>query len=309
MENNQQNNNQLNLDGILLALGAFGIWGLFPAFFKLFEGVDPWEVLAHRIVWSLLATFFMLFVLKRLHRIWPIMIQPRVLGTLLASALLIAANWGIFIYAIGEGLVLESSLGYFITPLMNIALGVWFLKERLNKWQWLAVTFGLIGVLNQVIQVGEFPWIAILLAITFSLYALVRKMAPVDAITGLYIETVLLIIPALIFIVWLEMAGVGNFWQPIQKQSYTLPFYLFLLGGVTTIPLVLFAASTKKLPLSMVGFFQYLTPTGHFLLAIFAFGEDFDATKALTFSLIWAGLFIYTVDLFKGAKKKAPKTA
>lgn len=303
-----QNNNQQQdslLEGTLLALSAFGIWGLFPAIFKLFSGVNPWEVLAHRVVWSALVTIILLVGLKRFILVKSIFYQPRIVGILFVSAVLISTNWGIFIYAVGIDRVLQSSLGYYITPLMTIAIGVIFLKERLNIFQSLAVACACLGVANQIYQLGEFPWISLSLAVTFSLYGFVRKLAPVNALSGLCVETILLLLPAILYLGWIANVGQDSFLTSVQSGHYRLPIYLVLLGGITTLPLVLFAAATKRLPLSMVGFIQFITPTGHFLLAIFAFEEPFSLEQGITFVLIWTGVIAYSMDLVRKARKKA----
>ncbi len=220
------------------------------------------------------------------------MTDRRLLLTLACSALLISANWLIFIWAIAKGYVLESSLGYFISPIVNILLGAVFLGERMRRWQWVAVGLAAAAVANLIINMGSLPWIALTLAFTFGLYGLVRKVAKVEAVPGLFIETVIVCPPALAYLVYLGIEGVGRF----GGGDHGVDGLLAMAGVVTGVPLILFAKATKRLRLATVGFFQYITPSSHFVIAVFFFAEPFTRVHMATFSVIWLALVIYTAD-------------
>ncbi len=274
------------------ALGAYAIWGLFPLYFKLVAEVPALEVLAHRVVWSVVFVSVLVSLLRRWGAIARIFHDRRLLGTLLLSGLAISLNWGIFIWAVAHDRVLESSLGYFICPLVSVFLGFIFLRERLRPWQVLAVILAIAGVSNQIWQLGAFPWVALGLAFSFGIYGLIRKLAPVDAIGGQLVETIILLAAALPYLVWLHVAGSGTF----GAGDVVLDGYLVLAGLVTALPLILFAQATKRLLLATVGLLQYIVPTSHFLLAVFIFSEPFSMGTGLSFALIWLALAIYVIE-------------
>ena len=281
--------------GVTYGLAAYLIWGFFPLYFKALAGVTPLEILAHRIVWSVLSLALLLTVLRRWAGVRQAFAARRTLLTLSATTLLIAVNWLVFIYAVGAGKVLESSLGYFINPLVSALLGVLFLGEKLSRNQKASFFLAAAGVLLLTIQHGELPWIALTLAFTFGLYGLLRKQAPVDAIAGLTVETLLLFPFAAAYLGWLVYDGNSAF--VVAPPRLTL--LLACSGILTSTPLIWFAAAAKRLRLVTVGLMQYLVPTLHFLLAVFAFGELFTTAHLLSFALIWAGLVLYTVDAVK----------
>lgn len=281
--------------GVAYGLAAYLLWGFFPLYFKALAGVTPLEILAHRILWSVLSLALLLTVLRRWAGVRLALVAPRTLLTLSATTLLIAVNWLVFIYAVGAGKVLETSLGYFINPLVSALLGLLFLNEKLSRNQKASFLLAAAGVLLLTIQHGELPWIALTLAFTFGLYGLLRKQAPVDAIAGLTVETLLLFPFAAAYLGWLVYDGKSAF--VVAPPRLTL--LLACSGILTSTPLIWFAAATKRLRLVTVGLMQYLVPTLHFLLAVFAFGELFTAAHLLSFALIWAGLVLYTVDAVK----------
>jgi chloramphenicol-sensitive protein RarD len=278
--------------GVAYGLAAYLIWGFFPLYFKALAGVTPLEVLAHRIVWSVLSLVLLLSLLRRWSGVWRAFAAPRTLLTLCVTTLLIAVNWLVFIYAVGAGKVLESSLGYFINPLVSAFLGVLFLGEKLSRNQKASFLLAAAGVLLLTVQHGELPWIALTLAFSFGLYGLLRKQATVDALAGLTVETLLLFPLAAVYLGWLVDAGRSVF--VVGPPHLTL--LLACSGILTSTPLIWFAAAAKRLRLVTVGLMQYLVPTLHFFLAIFAFGEKFTTVHLLSFALIWAGLMLYTVD-------------
>jgi chloramphenicol-sensitive protein RarD len=285
--------------GVFYGITAFGIWGLVPIYYKALGHVSSLEIVAHRVVWAMVALFILVLV-KRQGRI--IVSELRNLRNLvfyLITTVLVSSNWLIFIWAIHNDRLLESSLGYYINPLVSVVLGVLFLRERLNGRQILAVALAAVGVLNLIIRFGSFPWIALTLALTFGLYGLLRKRAGGDAIRGLSIETLLATPIALIFLGTLALHGGGAF----GRINLTTDVLLVFAGIVTAIPLVCFLQAARRLHLSTVGLMQYLAPTLNFLLAVMIYGEPFTRTHLITFACIWVALAIYSFDVFSRATK------
>ena len=281
--------------GLTLGLCAYAIWGFFPLFFKQLQGVVPIEIISHRIFWSFIFLLVLVGFLGRLRETAKTFTNKKIILSLALSTLLIATNWLVFIYAVSIGAVLQSSLGYFLTPLVNVLLGYLFFQERLTRVQILSLTCAVIGVGVLAASLQEFPWIALTLAGTFGTYGLIRKRAKIDSLIGLTVETSLLAPIAGGYLLILGSEGVGAF----GSQSIGLSTYLILSGVVTAIPLILFVGAAKRLRLSTIGFLQFITPTMHFLLAVLLFGEDFNLPHAICFSLIWVGLIIYTIDAFR----------
>ena len=281
--------------GVVYALAAYLMWGFFPLYFKALAGVAPLEVLSHRIAWSVVTLAVMLTVARKWDGVRRAFAEPRTLMTLCATTLLIAVNWLVFIYAVGAGKVLQSSLGYFINPLVSALLGVVFLRERLSPKQKASFLLAAAGVVLLTASHGQLPWIALTLAASFGLYGLLRKKAPVDSLAGLTVETLLLFPMAAVYLGWLAFGGKSAF---VSGPTH-LTLLLACAGVLTSTPLIWFAAATKRLRLTTVGLMQYLVPTLHFLLAVFAFGEPFTRTHLTSFALIWAGLVLYTYDAAK----------
>jgi chloramphenicol-sensitive protein RarD len=253
------------------------------------------EVVAHRIVWSMLFLALLVTVTGRWREIVAALRTPRTIGLLLVTTLLIFANWLVFIYAVERGEVLQSSLGYFITPLVNVLLGVIFLRERLRRWQVVSLVLAMAGVALLTLRFGQLPWVALVLAGTFGLYGLLRKTAAVDALIGLSLETFIAGPLALAYLVSLGASGQGAFPAASLHDNLLLP----LAGVVTAVPLLLFAAAARRLKLATMGFMQYITPSIHFLLAVALFGELFTATHLLAFGAIWTGLALYTWSVLR----------
>jgi chloramphenicol-sensitive protein RarD len=275
--------------GILSAALAFLCWGLFPLYFHAIDEVPPLQILAHRMVWSLL----FLVVVLTVRRQWGwlgLARKPKVLMSFIASAFFLSANWGIYIWAVNSGHVIESSLGYFINPLVNIMFGYVLLKERLRPGQWGAIALAALGVAWLTWQAGTLPWIALLLASTFGIYGLLRKTAALGALEGLSFETMVLFPLALVYVVWLTLHGQNAF---LNTNSDITRVLLVAAGPITAIPLLLFAAGARQIPLSVLGLLQYLSPTLQFLLGVWLFHEHFDAGKLLGFALIWAALALF----------------
>ena len=276
--------------GVLLGLAAYLIWGSFPVFFKALEGAAPLEIVCHRIFWSVVFLFILVACRRQLGQVGTTLRNPLVLLTLSGSTLLIATNWLVFIYAVQHDEVLQSSLGYFITPLLSVLLGFIFLRERLNRWQMFSVLLALIGVLNLTLQHGQVPGLALILAASFGLYGLLRKVAQVEAMIGLTVETLLLGPFALAYIVYLATQQDSSFLTGTLQFDLLLP----LSGVVTAIPLLLFVAAARRLQLATIGFLQYLTPSLHFILAVGLYNEPFSRVHLISFLFIWTGLAIYS---------------
>ena len=288
--------------GVLYALGAYGIWGFFPLYWKMLGDVPSSQIIAHRIMWS--AVFLM--VLLTLRRNWKPLIgalrSPRVVLTYTAASVILTTNWLIYVWAINADKVVESSLGYFINPLVSILLGVLFLGERMRAWQWVAVGVAALGVLDLALSYGQIPWIALSLALSFGTYGLIKKRAPLAASHGLALETGTMFLPALAFVVVQSQLGVGAFGLSTAAQAggglTPLATSLLLIGGgvVTTIPLLLFSSATQMIPLSWIGLLQYITPTAQFLMGVFLYHEPLTHDNLVGFVVVWVGLAIFGVE-------------
>jgi len=281
--------------GLVYALLAFVMWGLFPLYFHALSAVPSIEVLAHRVVWSALLLAGWAAWRGRLGPIFAEFGKPRRMGFYALTTLLISANWWIFIWAIQNGRVLEGSLGYYINPLVNVLLGVVFLHERLNPRQWLAIAIAAGAVLWLVAAKGVVPWVSLSLALSFGSYGLIRKMAGFDAMLGLTIETLLLAPLALAGMAWWMSTGQAS----IGHQGLTTDLLLLAAGAVTVAPLLCFLEAGLRLKLATLGIVQYITPTMQFLLGVFVFHEHFDPERGVTFVLIWLALAIYTLDALR----------
>jgi chloramphenicol-sensitive protein RarD len=282
--------------GAAAAIGAFGIWALFPIYFNQFgQQVSAWEILLQRMLWAWV--FLLGFVLFSGRRgpVRALRQRPKALLALTGSALAISINWGTFIYAVTHDDILQSSLGYYINPLINVLLGYCFLRERLQPLQWLAIAVAAAGVLLSVIGYGQVPWLALIVGVTFSLYGLIRKQVAVDSVTGLMMETTLLLPVAAGWLALLYFNGEAVF----LRAGLRTDLLLVGAGFITLLPLVLFAVAARRLRLTTLGFAQYIAPTGHFLIGVFLYGEPFDTADAITFGCIWTGLVLYTYDMWR----------
>lgn len=287
--------------GLLAAAAAYLIWGLFPLYWKLLSSVPALQIMAHRIVWC--ALFVALWLVMREGWAWTRTLSGRLLAMLAGSSALIALNWWLYIWAVNSGHIVETSLGYFINPLVSVLLGVLVLRERLNPRQWLAVAVAAAGVLWLTTQAGRLPWIALLLAASFAGYGLIRKLAVVPSVQGLMVESGLLLVPALLFLAWLSSQGASAF----GHADRTTDALLVISGLVTALPLVLFAYGARRIPLSMVGILQYLAPTLQLGLGVLVFHEPFTRMQAIGFGCIWAALLIYALDGLYRTRKLAAR--
>jgi len=284
--------------GVVYGLAAYLCWGFFPVYFKAVHVVAPLEMVAHRICWSL-AFLLLLTAWKGAWReVRTLLARPKSLAALAVSTLLIATNWLVFIYAVNNDEVLQSSLGYFINPLVSVLLGFVFLGERLERVQWLSIALAAIGVIYLALSYGSVPWISLALAASFGLYGLIRKALHVEPLVGLTVETLLLAPFALIYLIVLHNRGTGIFLASSTQLDLLIP----MAGIVTAIPLLLFAAAAKKLRLATIGFLQYITPTMHFLLAVTVYGETFTHADLVSFLLIWTGLALYSLHAYRSVR-------
>ena len=288
--------------GVLLGTGAYLMWGLFPLYWPLLEPSGSLEVLAHRILWSLAVVVFLLAVTGRLGSVRAVVTDRRRLLRLALAAVVIAVNWGVYIYGVTTDRVVETSLGYFINPLVTVLLGVVVLGERLRRAQWVAVGAALVAVLVLTVAGGELPWIALVLACSFGAYGLLKKTARVGALEGLAVETAVLFPVTVLFVAWLGISGQGTFGSEGPGHAGLLA----LSGVITAIPLLLFGAAASRIPLSTLGVMQYLTPTMQFALGIVVFREPLPAVKLVGFVLVWIALVLFTVDLVRHHRRTSP---
>ncbi|HEY6641652.1 EamA family transporter RarD [Povalibacter sp.] len=278
--------------GLAAAAGAFFIWGLLPLYLKLLQTVPVLQVTAHRLAWGCLFALGWLALRKELGGVGAALQDPRVRLRLFTSAALVSTNWITYVWGIANNRVVETSLGYFINPLVNVLLGVVLLSERLNPVQWIAVAIAGSGVAYLTWSAGQPPWIALILAVTFSLYGFVRKVVQVAALAGFGAETLMLLPIGLGYVVWCEIAGTGVIGHTGLKMDLLLVFG----GPLTAIPLVLFAYGARRLPYSTVGLMQYIGPTLQLLLGVLVFHEPFHGPRVMGFALIWSALVIYAAD-------------
>ena len=273
--------------GVLFALAAYSMWGIAPMYFKLLTSVPALEIVMHRIVWSVLVLCLLLAVRKKFGQVFKAIRDPKVIATLSISGLLLAANWLVFIWAVNNDQMLDASLGYFINPLFNVLLARFFLQESLTRLQLLAVFVALAGVAFLIFSYGQLPWVALVLATSFSIYGLLRKKVSVDSMPGLLIESCIMLPFALLY--WFVMDTTsGN----MLANSTDLNVTLLLAGVVTTAPLLCFTAAAKRIRYTTLGFFQYIGPSLMFLLAVIHYQEPLDTTRVVTFVCVWSGLLI-----------------
>ena len=280
--------------GVGYALLAYLSWGFLPIYWKFLNTVPSMEILTHRMVWSVFFLLGLLAVQKRLGELRQLFHSPKYIFMLFGTAALLSGNWFVYIYGVNTNQVIETSLGYFINPLLVILLGALFLKERLNIWQIVALGFAALGVLNFLWNFGSLPWIALSLAFTFSLYGLFRKMIPVKPLVGLLMETVLLAPLAAVLIVFWEVDGTGSF-----GNVWMTDILLIGAGVVTSLPLLWFTNAGKRLRYSTMGFIQYMTPSIQLGIGVYLYNEPFTSTHAVTFGLIWTGLLVYSFNAFQ----------
>jgi len=278
--------------GVLYAGSAFLIWGLSPVYWKAMQTVPALEIVTHRVVWSFLFLMVLTLVQRRWSEFKRVLQTPRTLLILTLTTALVSCNWLLYIWAVNAGYMLQASLGYYINPLVNVLLGMVFLKERLRRPQMLAVVLACAAVVYRTVSFGELPWIALTLGFTFGLYGLIRKVAPVSSLVGLTVETLLLTAPGVIYLAMLEFQAAGALFH----VNRSLDMLLIGTGVFTAVPLLFFNLGARRINLSTVGLMQYIAPSGMFLLAVLAYGEPFTMAQVWTFVLIWTALAIYSTD-------------
>lgn len=278
--------------GIWNGLGAYVLWGFFPIYWKLLHDVPALQVIGHRIGWS----FFLLAGVILLTRQWEnfrsVALAPKVIGIYAIAGVLLSINWLVYVWGVNSGFIVETSLGYFINPLVSVLLGVVFLRERLRTMQWIPVGLATIGVIYLTLTYGRLPWIALSLAFSFGVYGLVKKLAPLGSLYGLTLETALVFPAALIYLIFVESAGTGAFFH----QGALVDILLIATGIVTSIPLLMFASAARQIPLTMIGILQYVAPTLQFLIGVFLYREPFDQSRLIGFSLVWIALIVFWVE-------------
>jgi chloramphenicol-sensitive protein RarD len=293
--------------GLWMAVGSFVLWGVMPLYWHLLKPVPSLQIIAHRIVWS--AIFVAAWLAWKYGRGWlrETLAQPRAAWMLALSGVLIAFNWGLYIWAVNAGHVVETSLGYFINPLLNVVLGVFVLKERLNRVQWTAVAIATGGVLWLTTHYGSFPWIALALAASFGSYGLIRKLVGVPPVRGLGVESLYLVLPALALLFWGESHGDGGFIAhgAVPAWGWAMSALLVFGGILTALPLIGFADAVRRIPFSLVGLLQYIAPTLQLMCGVLLLGETFDRNRAIGFAFIWIALAIYAADGLLRARRAA----
>ena len=287
--------------GIWYALGAYVLWGLFPIYWKWLQHVPALQVIGHRIGWSFILLMIVIFATKQWTK-FRSTLTWRVLGVYLIAGLLLSVNWLVYVWGVNSGQVVETSLGYFINPLLSVLLGLIFLKERLRLMQWIPIGLATFGVIYLTWTYGSLPWIALSLAFSFGFYGLVKKTSPLGSLYGLTLETGLVFVPALAYLIFVENAGQGSF----GHTGIGSDLLLVGAGVVTTVPLLMFASAAKRIPLTMVGIMQYIAPTIQFLLGVLIYKEPFTRTSLIGFSMVWVALIVFWVEGAFARKTQKP---
>jgi chloramphenicol-sensitive protein RarD len=288
------------LAGIGFGLLAYGIWGFFPLYFRQLSHVPPMDVLSNRAAWACLFVGLLLTLGRRWGKVLAVFRRPRQLAMLALAALLVGSNWLVFLWAVANQQVVASSLGYFLTPLVNVMLGLLVLKERLNRLEWVSVGLALAAIANEIAVLGSLPWVSLFLAATFGSYGLVRKQVPVDAISGLWLETLAMLPVCLLYAWWMGQTGHTVF----GAGGLSTVALLAGAGVLTALPLMAFAAATQRLDLATVGMLMYINPTMQFLTAVFIFDEPFQPARLVSFGLIWGGLFVFSWSMWEKVRDR-----
>jgi len=291
--------------GYLYGLGAYVLWGFFPIYFKLLRPSSPLEILAHRVIWSVIFVSLLLLAVRNWRFLRRIVQSPRLFGGITVAALLIAVNWGTYIYGVNSSRVVETALGYFITPLVLVLLGVTVQRERLRRWQWIAVGVGAVAVAVLTVDYGRLPYIALILAASFGSYSLVKKRLSLPPAEGLFVESSVLAVPALAYVIWLTSAGEGHFGEVSAWHTA-----LMVLAGVATaVPLLLFAAAANRVPMVGIGILQYVAPILQLACGLVIYHEPMPAARLAGFGLVWIALIIFTVDALRQRAAAGPTAA
>lgn len=287
--------------GLLYALGAYIMWGLFPVYWKWLHAVPAVQLISHRILWSFVLLLALIFATGQWTK-FRATLTRRVIAIYLAAGVLLSVNWLVYVWGVNAGHIVETSLGYFINPLLSVLLGMIFLRERLRPAQWLPVGLATAGVLYLTWTYGSLPWIALSLAFSFGIYGLVKKMAPLGSLYGLTLETGLVFLPALGYLLFVESRGQGAF----GHTGLGTDLLLFGAGAVTTIPLLMFASAARRIPLTMIGVMQYIAPTLQFLLGVLVYKEPFETARLIGFSLVWTALLFFWAEGYLAYRARKP---
>lgn len=288
---------------IAYAVGAYVLWGLFPIYWRLLSHIAALQLISHRVVWSWLILAVAVIATRRWREFRRAAMSPRALLVYAGTAVLISINWLVYVWAVNHGFIIETSLGYFINPLISVLLGVLVLRERLRPWQWIPIGLAAAGVLQLTFNYGAPPWIALTLACSFAGYGLLKKTAPLGSLFGLTLETGILLLPALGFLVYSEANGSGAFLHTPPDANPWSDVLLVCSGLLTTAPLLLFAAAAPHIPLTLMGILQFIAPTIQFLLGILLYNEPFDRHRLIGFVLVWSALLIFSVGGFIGRRR------
>ena len=278
--------------GIWNALTVYVMWGFFPIYWKLLQDVPALQVIGHRIGWSFLLLMTVILFTKQWKDFRSVALKPKIIGIYAIAGILLSVNWLIYVWGVNSGFIVETSLGYFINPLISVLLGVVFLHERLRTMQWIPIGLAAAGVIYLTVTYGRLPWIALSLAFSFGIYGLVKKLAPLGSLYGLTLETALVFPIAFVYLALVQSTGTGAFLQ----NSLLTDILLIGTGVVTSIPLLLFASAVRQIPLTMIGILQYIAPTLQFLIGVFLYHEAFDQSRLIGFSLVWLALIIFWVE-------------
>jgi chloramphenicol-sensitive protein RarD len=280
--------------GVLYGIGAYVLWGFFPIYWKVLHQVSALQVIGHRIGWSFIVLIIFILITKQWQDFRAAAFNAKTIGIYAVAGVLLSINWLIYVWGVNAGFIVETSLGYFINPLLSVLLGVLFLRERLRPAQWIPVILAAVGVVYLTVVYGRLPWIALSLAFSFGIYGLVKKLAPLGSLYGLTLETAIVFPIALIYLVFVGVNGTGAF----LHTGARIDLFLAGAGIVTTIPLLMFASAAKQIPLTMVGILQYIAPTLQFLIGIFIYKEPFDQSHLIGFGIVWIALIVFWVENF-----------
>src|SRR5215216_283003 len=280
--------------GILNGLAAYALWGFFPIYWKLLQQVPALQVIGHRITWSFILLIVFILLTKQWKDFQSTALTSKTLGIYSIASVLLTVNWLVYVWGVNAGFIVETSLGYFINPLLSVLLGVFFLRERLRSAQWIPVALAAGGVIYLTVTYGRLPWIALTLAFTFGFYGFVKKLAPLGSLYGLTLETGIVFPIALIYLAFVDFTNAGSF----LHDSAQVDVLLIGAGLVTTIPLLMFASAAKQIPLTVVGILQYIAPTLQFLIGVFIYHEPFDQSRLVGFGLVWLALIIFWVESY-----------
>jgi len=291
--------------GVLYGIGAYVLWGFFPIYWKALHQVSALQVIGHRIGWSFIVLIIFILITKQWQEFRSVAFNAKTIGIYAVASVLLSINWLIYVWGVNAGFIVETSLGYFINPLLSVLLGVIFLRERLRPTQWIPVILAAVGVVYLTVVYGRLPWIALSLAFSFGIYGLVKKLAPLGSLYGLTLETAIVFPIALIYLVFVEVNGAGAF----LHNGTRVDLFLAGAGIVTTIPLLMFASAAKQIPLTMVGILQYIAPTLQFLIGVFIYKEPFDQSHLIGFGIVWVALIVFWVENFTAHRVPAEPIA